>query len=58
MYHMKFIDGTPVDSAYELRIAAAVRMSCVAEELVGIDSLEQYAEAQRSCESSGVDSAA
>jgi hypothetical protein len=38
-----FIDGTPVPDGYPERIAAMVADACDAEELLGIDALEEHA---------------
>ena len=39
----RFIDGTPVPVGYPERIAAMVSDACDAEELLGIDALEEHA---------------
>ncbi len=38
-----FIDGTPVPDGYRQKIAAMVSDACDAEELLGIDALEEHA---------------
>lgn len=48
MYQQRFLDGTPVDPAYQKAVASLISGACQAEEMLDLDELEQYADSQKS----------
>ena len=55
MFQMKYLDGSPVDKAYADRIAHHLSSAAIAEEIIPIDELEEFANKLR--ENSGRQSA-
>ncbi len=48
MHKLRYIDGQPVDPAYQAAVESLVSSACAAEEMVELDELEAYASSVRS----------
>jgi hypothetical protein len=52
MFQMKYLDGTPVDSAYASAIGNLIRGAARAQELIPVDELEEFAQVNRKADTS------